>query len=226
MCLYVIFQSTLPARGATFSFRRVAQLDLDFNPRSPHGERLPPTCARNLWRNFNPRSPHGERQDRAFLNRRIEISIHAPRTGSDDGRGRKKRSKNLISIHAPRTGSDFRRSVKGFPPKYFNPRSPHGERRRQEPLGTVCPEISIHAPSTGSDRWDRPKTSGKGISIHAPRTGSDKRRPVARRKPQTFQSTLPARGATLQRDYHGALDVVFQSTLPARGASFVSLSIT
>ena len=101
-----IFQSTLPARGATFSFRRVAQLDLDFNPRSPHGERLPPTCARNLWRNFNPRSPHGERQDRAFLNRRIEISIHAPRTGSDDGRGRKKRSKNLISIHAPRTGSD------------------------------------------------------------------------------------------------------------------------
>ena len=77
-----------------------------FNPRSPHGERLPPTCARNLWRNFNPRSPHGERQDRAFLNRRIEISIHAPRTGSDDGRGRKKRSKNLISIHAPRTGSD------------------------------------------------------------------------------------------------------------------------
>ena len=78
-----IFQSTLPARGATFSFRRVAQLDLDFNPRSPHGERLPPTCARNLWRNFNPRSPHGERQDRAFLNRRIEISIHAPRTGSD-----------------------------------------------------------------------------------------------------------------------------------------------
>ena len=203
MCLYVIFQSTLPARGATFSFRRVAQLDLDFNPRSPHGERLPPTCARNLWRNFNPRSPHGERQDRAFLNRRIEISIHAPRTGSD-----------------------FRRSVKGFPPKYFNPRSPHGERRRQEPLGTVCPEISIHAPSTGSDRWDRPKTSGKGISIHAPRTGSDKRRPVARRKPQTFQSTLPARGATLQRDYHGALDVVFQSTLPARGATFVSLSIT
>ena len=77
---------------------------------------------------FNPRSPHGERQDRAFLNRRIEISIHAPRTGSD-----------------------FRRSVKGFPPKYFNPRSPHGERRRQEPLGTVCPEISIHAPRTGSD---------------------------------------------------------------------------
>ncbi len=104
-------------------------------------------------------------------------------------------------------------------PNYFNPRSPHGERRRQEPLGTVCPEISIHAPSTGSDRWDRPKTSGKGISIHAPRTGSDKRRPVARRKPQTFQSTLPARGATLQRDYHGALDVVFQSTLPARGAT-------
>ena len=95
-----------PRTGSDENHRRGRTARPHFNPRSPHGERLPPTCARNLWRNFNPRSPHGERQDRAFLNRRIEISIHAPRTGSDDGRGRKKRSKNLISIHAPRTGSD------------------------------------------------------------------------------------------------------------------------
>ena len=236
-----IFQSTLPARGATFSFRRVAQLDLDFNPRSPRRgatatdlrtkfvaqfqSTLPargatrPRVPESPHRNFNPRSPHGERR-RQRPKKKIKKSYFNPRSPHGERRGilSSPTDERRISIHAPRTGSDFRRSVKGFPPKYFNPRSPHGERRRQEPLGTVCPEISIHAPSTGSDRWDRPKTSGKGISIHAPRTGSDKRRPVARRKPQTFQSTLPARGATLQRDYHGALDVVFQSTLPATGS--------
>ena len=79
------FQSTLPARGATL-LRAVDRKTYDnFNPRSPHGERLwrirlacrsrrisihaPRTgsdvkeealCS-NL-RNFNPRSPHGERR--------------------------------------------------------------------------------------------------------------------------------------------------------------------
>ena len=57
--------------------------------------------------------------------------------------------------------------------------------------------ISIHAPCTGSD----PKTSGKGerlgISIHAPCTGSDGISPHCINSASTFQSTLPARGATL-----------------------------
>ena len=34
------------------------------------------------------------------------ISIHAPRTGSDDGWTIKLTTTLLISIHAPRTGSD------------------------------------------------------------------------------------------------------------------------
>ena len=36
----------------------------------------------------------------------IEISIHAPRTGSDDGFNRRDADSKKISIHAPRTGSD------------------------------------------------------------------------------------------------------------------------
>ena len=34
-----------------------------------------------------------------------------------------------ISIHAPRTGSDLRRGLPERRAGYFNPRSPHGERR-------------------------------------------------------------------------------------------------
>ena len=57
----------------------------NFNPRSPHGER--PVTVRWLRavKDFNPRSPHGERRPRDPHQLRLgRISIHAPRTGSDE----------------------------------------------------------------------------------------------------------------------------------------------
>ena len=77
------FQSTLPARGATVCAGAHARGG-DFNPRSPHGERPRLRRQNAVEDNFNPRSPHGERQ------------AH---------------KKHATSA------------------KYFNPRSPHGERR-------------------------------------------------------------------------------------------------
>ena len=77
-----------------------------FNPRSPHGERLQRRDYMMHPRHFNPRSPHGERQDVEFLDSaKQDISIHAPRTGSDRNTGECP-SVARISIHAPRTGSD------------------------------------------------------------------------------------------------------------------------
>ena len=146
-----------------------------FNPRSPHGER---PSRRWCWMrrtDFNPRSPHGERQSRAW-NKAVahRISIHAPRTGSDGSVGR------------------FAQEVKNF-----NPRSPHGERPDPAP-GTATPEISIHAPRTGSDAltvsiW-KPKTHFNPRSPHGERPFF---RHVYRICGLSFQSTLPARGATL-----------------------------
>ena len=79
--------------------------------------------------NFNPRSPHGERLSLACdVLASFWISIHAPRTGSD-GITHYMGVAEAISIHAPRTGSDRRKiapSADGG--KNFNPRSPHGER--------------------------------------------------------------------------------------------------
>ena len=192
-----VFQSTLPARGATGQNTISGILTELFQSTLPARGATRPRVPESPHRNFNPRSPHGERR-RQRPKKKIKKSYFNPRSPHGERRGilSSPTDERRISIHAPRTGSDFRRSVKGFPPKYFNPRSPHGERRRQEPLGTVCPEISIHAPSTGSDRWDRPKTSGKGISIHAPRTGSDERIYQHLTFTHGFQSTLPARGAT------------------------------
>ena len=56
------------------------------------------------------------------------------------------------------------------------------------------------------------------ISIHAPRTGSDNRGRYNAQQPLAFQSTLPARGATVMRGL-AACTRTFQSTLPARGAT-------
>ncbi len=85
------------------------------------------------------------------------ISIHAPRTGSDSQAGDGARLLRRISIHAPRTGSDTPSAAGSSGLEYFNPRSPHGERRA----------------STGS--------FGR-VTL--------------------FQSTLPARGATVHEGAH------------------------
>ena len=59
-------------------------LDTHFNPRSPRGERLTVGCLPAALVHFNPRSPRGERHvkpdDYCSFG---EISIHAPRGGSD-----------------------------------------------------------------------------------------------------------------------------------------------
>ena len=145
---------------------------------------------------FNPRSPHGERHARAiFLSCFSRISIHAPRTGSDvhvicnlhDF---------LISIHAPRTGSDFRticsvsyaavfqstlpaRGATGnrkgkITPKRISIHAPRtGSDSMADLFGDWVPDISIHAPRTGSDSIYADVIPTEDISIHAPRTGSD-----------------------------------------------------
>ena len=149
----------------------------DFNPRSPHGERRQPTRTATsgrpisthaprtgsdqCWtrtaswmRNFNPRSPHGERhRELVALWDKTQISTHAPRTGSDDVRVAGNEQVVAISTHAPRTGSDRSRKFCLRFGSHFNPRSPHGERRKPPPPFCSRIPISTHAPRTGSDRF-------------------------------------------------------------------------
>ena len=83
--------------------------------------------------------------------RRGQISIHAPRMGSDAVFAMPQVWWR-ISIHAPRMGSDLLDDSLMKQLQDFNPRSPDGERPegKQAPLKTL--EISIHAPRMGSDR--------------------------------------------------------------------------
>ena len=189
------FQSTLPVRGATGrqvdgcgarvisihapragsdrARSRSRQRHNDFNPRSPCGERRRSLLRRMLQSYFNPRSPCGER--RGGIQTRltaIEISIHAPRAGSD---ARAWAEENGHSDFNPRSPCGERR---GRPREarqngHFNPRSPCGERLSALPPTSATERFQSTLPVRGATRRRR-----KG---------------QADRK---FQSTLPVRGAT------------------------------
>ena len=133
------------------------------------------------------------------LNDRISraISIHAPRTGSDADLVMAKRGLDDFNPRSPHGERPAPKMMCCIQRPYFNPRSPHGER-----LAT-CTEtcqgfgISIHAPRTGSDpcprcRWGRP-------CHFNPRSPHGERQYMGiwEQFPFTFQSTLPARGATV-----------------------------
>ena len=80
-----------------------------------------------------------------------------------------------ISIHAPREGGDFS----------YN-------------FLTVSRIISIHAPREGGDQNATIPMILRDISIHAPREGGDLADDFTVMLSGAFQSTPPARGATLQ----------------------------
>ena len=149
----------------------------------------------------------------------INISIHAPRTGSDRYRAGRYNPAERISIHAPRTGSDGITAALTTRSGLFQSTLP-ARGATAEYLSTIAHRsISIHAPRTGSDakktmralahlNFNPRSPHGErhrpirllvvvdAISIHAPRTGSDKAFITSSMPRNLFQSTLPARGAT------------------------------
>ena len=125
----VEFQSTLPARGATARLADVVARRKHFNPRSPHGER--PACSSPRLRQHKFQSTLPARG--ATTSRSQSRRGWKPFQSTLPARGAIKVSgqaalRQRISIHAPRTGSDTVGLPCPLAYRYFNPRSPHGER--------------------------------------------------------------------------------------------------
>ena len=100
------------------------------------------------------------------------ISIHAPRAGSDPNvRGRL--AVGGISIHAPRAGSDAKLWTWRTGMWNFNPRSPCGERRDYMPDGKPRDLFQSTLPVRGATILTFIVFPPVLISIHAPRAGSD-----------------------------------------------------
>ena len=168
------------------------------------------------------------------------ISTHAPRTGSDDEQSGVLLSPLPFQPTLPARGATVahqldRRAVRRFQPtlpargattspvgatesRYFNPRSPHGERLA---LFFHQHMILLHF-NPRSPHGERPGLqSARSLAGNFnPRSPHGERRRRGKPKPPTpkFQPTLPARGATFFFSPLG-LTKSFQPTLPARGAT-------
>ena len=172
--------------------------------------------------NFNPRSPHGERRSpTVYAMKRIAFQSTLPARGATlrwwgrDGRrggfqstlparGATQHQQNNATVDRyfnPRSPHGERR-ISGVKiankRRDFNPRSPHGERPQAHPLRRKPESISIHAPRTGSDvdtfNVLQPQIS---ISIHAPRTGSDRMAPLKAALVQGISIHAPRTGSDL-----------------------------
>ena len=89
------------------------------------------TLARKILQDvdFNPRSPHGERHvGIKFAGENLLISIHAPRTGSDAAAGVTMAVEADFNPRSPH-GERHIQLMRADEKCDFNPRSPHGERR-------------------------------------------------------------------------------------------------
>ena len=142
----------------------------------------------------------------------------------------------------PMRGATARLYASGTPWRYFNPRSPCGERRYSSHSSDCCGRISTHAPHAGSDvpiGWRAGLITD--ISTHAPHAGSDlasflaasirdnfnprspcgerPKRKSANETELVISTHAPHAGSDFAHVLHGYFPR-FQPTLPMRGATW------
>ena len=192
----IIFQSTLPVRGATRSLCAYANsFPISIHaPRAGSDSIASPRICHSGY--FNPRSPCGERHP-SFA----EFQPH-------------RQFQSTLPVRGATNVNDYEKLVKDF-----NPRSPCGERRYARGHVVRRSMISIHAPRAGSDAISalfvrksrlfqstlpvRGATNWRTapcppILYFNPRSPCGERPAACAHTPTAsrFQSTLPVRGAT------------------------------
>ena len=145
---------------------------------------------------FNPRSPHGERlYGFCLLSMEESISIHAPRTGSDCF---VMMTVSPIADFNPRSPHGERRTITRSRRQCqnFNPRSPHGERRKRLSTLDTAALFQSTLPARGATNRDcLPARLFPHFNPRSPHGERPAQQPMMQ-QPAQFQSTLPARGAT------------------------------
>ena len=237
-----LFQSTLSSRRATPNPITPSTATMDFNPRSPHGERPPfprEGCPSPPY--FNPRSPHGERpvtRNNHAVEKRFQSTLSSRRATvllinciplrQFQSTLSSRRATTSPSASVPIAGFQStlssRRATFDFLAysrfdNHFNPRSPHGER---PPASTACRFAGQFQSTLSSRRATRDAGIGEldfVISIHALLTESDFRRGQLDHHRRRFQSTLSSRRATGTGLVTRSTLSLFQSTLSSRRAT-------
>ena len=199
------FQSTLPGWGATANnSRRITQVT-HFNPRSPDGERR--RCGQSLSISFIFQST-------------------LPGWGATLNRRQTRKHFGSISIHAPRMGSDPTHCPISRSRRYFNPRSPDGERREFRCGVAHAGRISIHAPRMGSDT-SRParRPCGRDFNPRSP-DGERRRMELTKRRRTSYFNPRSPDGERLQSDFQTRPNTYFNPRSPDGERQFVVSNIS
>ena len=126
-----VFQSTRPARGATGESLSNNAVPASFNPRAPHGARPPLASRLPVISRFQSTRPARGATMAVPMPPPSSCSFQSTRPARGATRARPPRGPGAgVSIHAPRTGRDTRARRPCAPRRSFNPRAPHGARRR------------------------------------------------------------------------------------------------
>ena len=192
------FLSTLPARGATKRDATLAKSALFLSTLPARGatrrssRRLPPHT------NFYPRSPRGERQPK-----HVKTGKRGGFLSTLPARGATRILADLfvdneISIHAPREGSDLLITDMVLPSCYFYPRSPRGERPDKVAVGEITLKFLSTLPARGATQRRPPAPPAERFLSTLPARGATIS-PPSLGVAGGFLSTLPARGATRVR---------------------------
>ena len=209
-----------PRTGSDRGNGRTSFASSYFNPRSPHGERLG-LHQRGIRRvYFNPRSPHGERlgtQSRTSCDCRFQSTL--PARGATRGCRKPVRMVD-ISIHAPRTGSDTGSASAWAQTVRFQSTLP------ARGATTVCWTSTARAlfqstlPARGATGGGVLLVSLEIFQSTLPARGATTTEPFSRYSPD-FNPRSP-HGERLLPGVRLGQASGFQSTLPARGATHES----
>ena len=191
------FQPTLPARGATGGGVLLVSLEI-FQPTLPARGATVSDSARLYARSFQPTLPARGATDPTFYRYKLEEPFQ-PTLPARGATARTLRNLvNIVNYFNPRSPHGERRARAQRTPTGadFNPRSPHGERPEEVLECVKIAGISTHAPRTGSDNQAAGIAPQNGDfnprSPHGERPGAPRRNGGKK----VFQPTLPARGAT------------------------------
>ena len=169
---------------------------------------------------FNPRPPQGGRPDSYKSDAFLSIFQSTPPARGATPGVHGKNLVRLISIHAPREGGDDRHHIFGGAYRKFQS-TPPARGATDTAVGAWCaPFISIHAPREGGDESLRGHGADTGnFNPRPPRGG----RPWSSATMQTAANfnPRPPRGGRQAVQNDDAYYEEFQSTPPARGATIV-----
>ena len=228
-----------PARGATWTAKKMEDSNRSFNPRPREGG------DGEVYHGFPRLGVSIHAPARGATVHLLAVALHVdcfnprPREGGDQDRCRLSCISCMVSIHAPARGATVAGVVASGNPKKFQSTPPRGGRRHTDTRCTCAAMFQSTPPRGGRRREDEELFDFMDVSIHAPARGATlfqtqlpPRQPCFNPRPREGGDThgrawhmpgsavsihAPARGATSNCRFCSSNSSRFQSTPPRGG---------